>query len=260
MSLWATDGEEKDKLKELASAEGTDLYFDYCVREKRNYVDILEDFRSCHGNISIGQLIDAIPVLKPRAYSIASAPSEEINRISICVVKTVDTTRRGRKRAGTCSSFLCSFANTVAIRPVYLWIKSGIFGDAFRSLALKKGLSCVVPALSQILVPLLLVGPGTGVAPMRSIVRDFFHRDLFNANPNELSSIPVRLFFGCRRKDCDFLYESEWGNIVSQCKAEEQVASLHEDYSSRLGSPTKGCISFINKLVKINISYICIFR
>lgn len=43
---YAKNNDEKEKLIELSSAEGTDLYYDYCLREKRNYVEVLEDFKS----------------------------------------------------------------------------------------------------------------------------------------------------------------------------------------------------------------------
>ena len=246
MSLWATNDEERDKLHELASAEGTDLYFDYCVREKRNYVDILEDFRSCHGNISLEQFVDAIPVLKARAYSIASAPSEDSSSIGLCVAKTVDTTRRGRKRMGTCSSFLCSFINSSAVRPVYLWIKRGLFSDKLFSAIPKPGFSTAPPSTisyrkqDQVQVPLLLIGPGTGVAPLRSIIREFFHNrfqylsELIEPDSSsKLVPAPIRLFFGCRRRGCDFLYENEWISIVSRCvDAERAFASEDKNRES----------------------------
>ena len=48
---YATEEDERQKLFELSDAAGTDLYFEYCIREKRNFVDVLEDFRSTHGII-----------------------------------------------------------------------------------------------------------------------------------------------------------------------------------------------------------------
>ena len=82
MSFFATDEEEKEKLLELASGAGTDLYIDYCFREKRNFIEVLEEFRSCHGNIPLHRLLEVVPTLKPRQYSIASAPSETPGQVS----------------------------------------------------------------------------------------------------------------------------------------------------------------------------------
>lgn len=81
LSFFATDAEEKEKLIELSSGAGTDLYFDYCFREKRNFVDVLEDFASCRCQVPLQRLLEVIPTLKPREYSIASAPSEFLGQV-----------------------------------------------------------------------------------------------------------------------------------------------------------------------------------
>ena len=47
LSLFAADDEEKEKLEELASPEGSDLLYEYATREKRTYVEVLGDFPSC---------------------------------------------------------------------------------------------------------------------------------------------------------------------------------------------------------------------
>ena len=46
LALFATIEEEREKLEELASAEGADLYHSYCYREKRGWYEILGEFKS----------------------------------------------------------------------------------------------------------------------------------------------------------------------------------------------------------------------
>eukprot|EP00947_MAST-08B_sp_MAST-8B-sp1_P004185 g4185.t1 len=41
LSLFAEDDEQREKLLELSSAEGADLYHDYVYRERRSYVEVL---------------------------------------------------------------------------------------------------------------------------------------------------------------------------------------------------------------------------
>lgn len=69
---FAASSEEKEKLIELASAEGTDLYFEYCVREKKSFIEVLEEFRSVE--LPMHYLLECLPVIPPRLYSIASSP------------------------------------------------------------------------------------------------------------------------------------------------------------------------------------------
>jgi sulfite reductase alpha subunit-like flavoprotein len=42
LSFFAADPEQADKLREIASPEGADIYHSYCYREKRSYVEVLE--------------------------------------------------------------------------------------------------------------------------------------------------------------------------------------------------------------------------
>merc|ERR1711906_27766 len=53
--------------------------------------------------------------------------------------------------------------------------------------------------------PIVMVGPGTGVAPFRSLLRHLSASDTRTPRPGH-----VRLYFGCRRSDEDFLYEEEF--------------------------------------------------
>lgn len=72
LSLFAADAEEREKLEELASAEGVDLLYDYCIREKKTYSEVLLDFRSARVPLAI--VLQLIPRLRPRSYSISSSP------------------------------------------------------------------------------------------------------------------------------------------------------------------------------------------
>lgn len=73
LAPYATHPEESAKLLELASDEGTDLYFDYCTKERKSYVEVLEEFRSCRPPLAV--LLGAIQLIPPRQYSIASSPA-----------------------------------------------------------------------------------------------------------------------------------------------------------------------------------------
>jgi sulfite reductase alpha subunit-like flavoprotein len=59
-------------------------------------------------------------------------------------------------------------------------------------------------------VPLILVGPGTGVAPFRSFL---WERSSRHSSPYPA---PCYLYFGCRSAAADFLYEQEWGALLER--------------------------------------------
>ena len=50
-----------------------DERFAYCNRVRRSIVEVLYEFRETTPNIPVNYILDLIPVLQPRAFSIASA-------------------------------------------------------------------------------------------------------------------------------------------------------------------------------------------
>ena len=59
---------------------------------------------------------------------------------------------------------------------------------------------------------LICVGPGTGVAPMRSLV---YERLAHQKSLSTASGVPSILYFGCRHETEDYLYQEEWTSLVS---------------------------------------------
>jgi sulfite reductase alpha subunit-like flavoprotein len=219
LSAFATKAEERDKLLELASGEGAELYYEYCQRERRCYVEVLEEFPSARP--ALHKLLELIPVLQPRHYSVASSGYNASNMalVQLCVAVTTATTPYGRKRRGLCSSYL---AHTVPGEEVLFWLRSGTFSN---------------PGAQT---PLLLVGPGTGVAPMRAILQErrFFASchglvtGLARSEASASSDVPgALLFFGCRKRQFDFLYGKEWEQLQSGAAAAEDAEYFRDAHS-----------------------------
>lgn len=206
--------EQRDKLLELSSAAGTDLYHDYCVRERRSYVDVLEDFRACLP-WPLSRLLELIPPLRPRSYSIASSSRIHPLEIHLCVAVVERRTPLGKRRVGVCSGYLSR------ARP----------GDAVL-LSVRRG--CFAPPPRD--VPLILVGPGTGVAPMRAVLQDRIEdlNQLPPSPPQSVLAIPAQaqtvLFFGCRRRNDDFLYADEFTKYT-ECMDESALTSSQSSSS-----------------------------
>ncbi len=123
---------------------------------------------------------DVIPTLRPlqhRDYSIASSPLVHPGQIHLTVA-TVQYDSRGRAHRGVASGFLADRADTVRIHLVP--------NDTFR-----------LPAAD---VPIIMVGPGTGIAPFRAFLQE---RQATGATGKSW------LFFGDRHRATDFLYGDE---------------------------------------------------
>jgi len=125
--------------------------------------------------------IEALEPLQPRLYSISSSLKSTPGRVSL----TVDAVRYEidkRTRHGACSSFLGG-----RIAP----------GDAIR-VYVQKAQHFALPTDPS--KPIVMVGPGTGIAPFRAFLQE-----------RQATAAPGRnwLFFGHQRSNYDFFYEQE---------------------------------------------------
>ena len=188
LSHFAQDEEQQEKLLELSSSAGADLYHTYIRREKRNFIEVLRDFPSCRPPLDV--LLSVIPFIRPREFSIASSGiacgGKELH---LCVAVVEYLTFYRNPRRGLCSSWLSTAQRGKEIR---LWIKRGVLRPPTNSSA-----------------PMIMVGPGTGVAPMRAHIQ---------AREYARTKGPVGetiLFFGNRHASLDFLYKDELESYAS---------------------------------------------
>lgn len=141
-------------------------------------LDLLEAFPSARPRLS--DLVASLPAMRPRLYSIASSPRATPNEMHLCVA-VVRETRRGRLRNGVASSFLADRAVTAGRVQAYIQTSH------FR-----------LPADPA--TPVIMVGPGTGIAPFRAFLAERAARGIRGR---------TWLFFGERHRATDFPFEAE---------------------------------------------------
>ena len=171
---YITGGEKKLKARALASGEDPDG-----DAATLDVLAALEKFPGIRPDPEA--FIEALDPLQPRVYSISSSFKSHPGRISL----TVDTVRYdigGRTRLGVASTFLANRIDPGARVKVYV----------------QKAHGFALPADPSI--PIIMVGPGTGVAPFRA----FLHERMATKAPGK-----NWLFFGHQRSSCDFFYEDE---------------------------------------------------
>lgn len=149
----------------------------------RQIVDIAIDYPVA---ITAQQLVDACRPLTARLYSIASSQSEVEDEVHLTVA-LVEYDAHGFTHQGGASGFLSTRLEEGAAVKVY--VESN---DNFR-----------LPADPN--TPVIMVGPGTGIAPFRAFMQE---RDAQDAQGNNW------LFFGNPNFTQDFLYQTEWQGYV----------------------------------------------
>ena len=148
----------------------------------RQVIDVVQTWP---GSIDPQSLIDSLRPLQPRLYSISSSLKAHPNQVHL-TVGAVRYQTHGRARQGVASTFFADRAgigNTVGI---YLQ-----HSPHFK-----------LPADSS--TPLIMIGPGTGIAPFRSFLGE---RAAQVAAGDSVG--PAWLFFGDQHAHCDYLYEDE---------------------------------------------------
>ena len=162
-----------------------DLLADNAAKAKdylndNDLLDVLEDFP--HTRLDAQDLVDTLSKLAPRLYSISSSPKENPGEVHL-TVGVVRYKIGGRLRRGVASTFLAERVPLGMSLPVFIQPASHF----------------TIPA--QPGVPIIMVGPGTGIAPFRAFLQE--RRALGDTGKNWL-------FFGDQRRKYDFLYSEEF--------------------------------------------------
>lgn len=226
LSYFARDPAEKAKLLYLAGKEGKDEYQKWILDDERSYVDVLSHFKSVQ--LSISALIQLVPFLAPRYYTISSSSLVNPQRVHITVSIITNKKDDGRVFHGVASTYLGelnplsshddkkkkkrdSRPGEQGVKTPREWPTARIFirPSTFR-----------LPQDPK--TPVILIGPGTGIAPMRAFLHE---RAQQRANGVEVGD--SFLYFGCRRRDEDFIYREE----LEHFQSEGVLTQLHLAFS-----------------------------
>ena len=196
LGLYASTKVHREKLEFFASPEGASALRTYCFNERCTFPMVMSDFASARVP-SLALVLELIPRMQPRAFSIAGGSA---TRIELCVGVVEYTTPLGRRRRGVCTNWL-------ATAPVGSAVPVAIAPGEMAAALQRAG-----PA-----APLVLIGPGTGIAPCRA---------LWQAHAE---TRVVTVFFGCRSRELDLLYGAEMRALAKRDNCTVHVAFSREN-------------------------------
>lgn len=188
---WAEDPNDQKILLRLSSDNA--FYEDWRHSKFPHLLEVFEEFPSV--KIPTALLVSQLTLLQPRFYSISSSPlifPHNIHlTVAVVVYKTQD--RKGTLHYGVCSNYLQDAPNG---EEMYIFVRSA---PTFH-----------LPV--DVTKPLILVGPGTGIAPFRSFWQ---HRAAQKKIKGMNNLSKVTLFFGCRLRSMD-LYREEKQKMLEE--------------------------------------------
>ncbi|MCZ0872678.1 assimilatory sulfite reductase (NADPH) flavoprotein subunit [Peribacillus sp. AS_2] len=167
-----------EDLKELLKPGNEERLKEY--REGRDLLDFVRDFGSW--GESAQEFVSILRKMPARLYSIASSLSAYPDEVHL-TIGAVRYESHGRERKGVCSILCADRLQPGDLLPIYIQ-----HNQNFKQ-----------PKNPD--TPIIMVGPGTGIAPFRSFIQD---REESEAKGK------TWLFFGDQHFVTDFLYQTEW--------------------------------------------------
>lgn len=153
-----------------------------------------------------------VPLSKPRLYSIASSPFYAPNQLDLTIVINCWPNKAGEIKIGACTRFIQKV-------PVGAKIAAAAVVGTFK-----------FPEDDE--TPMVMVGLGTGIAPIRSFMQD----KLYKKNKG-IKTGPMVVFYGCRREKEELFYKDEWKMYKEKGVLTELVGAFQFDNGTQPPKP-----------------------
>ena len=192
---------QRNRLEEFSNTEYLDELYDYTTRPRRSILEVLQEFDTVR--IPWQWAATVFPSLRGRQFSIASGgklmdgPNSTTRfEVIVAIVKYRTVIRKIRR--GVCSRYLEGLSSGTRISTT---LQIG-------------GLGITNTDMTR---PFVLVGPGTGIAPIRSLL---WQRLAWSSQHDRSSLGRCALFFGCRNEDADFFFKDDWKYLKDEMPLE----------------------------------------
>ncbi|KAE8901274.1 Methionine synthase reductase [Phytophthora fragariae] len=202
LATYCSDEEQRARMLVLSSKTGAEKYKAFITEQHLNVVELLHLFPSCKPPLD--HLLTLLPQQMPRYYSIATSPLVNPTMLSVAFTVVEHAVgEHGLRRRGLCTNWLAKICQPL--------IGGGTVADVDVRIPifLRGTQDFHLPGSAQ--SPMLLIGPGTGVAPFMGFLQHR-HIEVKTADSTRGDSY---LFFGCRRQSEDWLFREKMHEYVA---------------------------------------------
>ncbi|NXG35117.1 MTRR reductase, partial [Dromaius novaehollandiae] len=198
-----SDAGEKRRLQELCSRQGASDYTRFIREPNVCLLDLLHAFQSCRPSLNL--LIEHLPKLQPRSYSVASSNLFQPGKLCFVfnIVEFPACPTRPISRKGVCTGWLAELvAPLLQTNKNILDAKGG--SPSTEKIAIFARPSSIFQLPADPSIPFMMVGPGTGISPFIGFLQ---HRQKLREEHTDWEFGETWLFFGCRHQDRDYLFK-----------------------------------------------------
>ncbi len=189
-------------LRELLSTDNEEKFKSYI--NGRDLLDLVRDFGPWNG--SSQEFVAILRKIPPRLYSIASSFSANPDEVHL-TIGTVRYETHGRERNGVCSVLTAERLHPGDTLPIYI----------------QRNQNFKLPKSPD--TPIIMIGPGTGVAPFRSFMQE---------REEQRAKGKSWLFFGDQHFVTDFLYQTEWQKWVREGVLTKMAVAFSRDTNEKV--------------------------
>mmetsp|Transcript_10522 Transcript_10522/g.22941 ORF Transcript_10522/g.22941 Transcript_10522/m.22941 type:complete len:816 (-) Transcript_10522:245-2692(-) len=203
LAPYAKNDLDRQALLRMSSKEGKAEYKEKIVEGHVGIAEIVTKFCTSI-EIPLEHFAMVCPRLQPRYYTISSSSSVHPTTIHITLaVLETEMKMSGKVFKGLCSGYLANRKNGDVVR---VFVRDSTF-------RLPK----------QVERPVVMFGPGTGIAPMRAVLQERSHARMAGGTNHG----PNVLYFGCKSRSMDYIYRDE----LEAFREEGTLTELHLAFS-----------------------------
>ena len=193
---------QSEKLESLLDPDNKAALDDYLGG--REVIDMIADFPV--PGLAASDFCGTLRKLLPRLYSIASSSKAHPGEVHLTVA-VLRYHSHGRDREGVCSSYTADRVNEGGTMPVFLH-----YDKNFK-----------LPEDGD--TPIMMVGPGTGIAPFRAFVEERAATGAIGKS---------WLFFGDQHRATDYLYGDEWDRYLAEGRLSRIDLAFSRDQAEKV--------------------------